>query len=148
MNTVNLVGNLARDPEVGTTPSGVTYTRFTVACNRRFTNNQGEREADFISCVAFRLTGDFIAKYFTKGMKIAIVGCIRTGKYKAQDGSTRFTQNVQVDHAEFVERNPNSAGNAYAGVPEQIQNQNQQEYAHQTSMYEGFQEVDDEELPF
>ena len=67
MNKVLLVGNLARDPETRTTNAGVTFTNFTVACQRRIANQQGIRDADFINCVAWRQTAEFICKYFKKG---------------------------------------------------------------------------------
>ena len=78
MNKAILVGNLARDPETRNTPSGVSCTTFTVACNRRFVNQQGVREADFINCVAWRQNADFVARYLTKGSKVAVEGSIQT----------------------------------------------------------------------
>ena len=102
MNSVQLVGNLARDPEYGMTPGGVVYCRFTVACQRRFANQQGVREADFINCVAWRQTAEFVNKYFIKGNKIGLVGTLQTRSYDAQDGSKRYVTEVLVDEVEFV----------------------------------------------
>ena len=108
MNKVILVGNLTKDPEARTTPSGVACTTFTVACQRRFANQQGVREADFINCVAWRQTAEFISRYFTKGRKIGIEGSIQTRTYDAQDGTRRYVTEVVVDNAEFVDSNPGS----------------------------------------
>ena len=74
MNKVILIGNLARDPDYRTTPSGVPMCLFTIAVTRRFANQQGVREADFISCVAWRQQADFVHRFFTKGRKIGVVG--------------------------------------------------------------------------
>lgn len=111
MNVATLVGRLTRDPELRTTQSGVSVVSFTVAVDRRFKNQNGEREADFISCQAWRQTAEFIQKYFTKGMKIGIVGTIQTGKYD-KDGHTVYTTDVVVEQAHFVE-SKNSDGGGY-----------------------------------
>ena len=89
MNAVILVGNLARDPELRTTQSGVALCNLTIAVNRRFANADGQREADFINCVAWRQTAEFIHKYFQKGQKIVLRGSLQTRSYDAQDGSKR-----------------------------------------------------------
>lgn len=103
MNKVILVGNIARDIEFRTTQSGIDVCSFTIACNRRYVDKiSGKREADFISCVAFKQTADFIHKYFEKGMKIAVVGALQTRSYDAQDGSKRYVTEVLVEEAEFV----------------------------------------------
>lgn len=102
MNKVVLVGNLARDPEFRITQSGIACCSFTVACNRRYVNQQGTREADFINCVAWRQTAEFVNKYFIKGNKIGLVGTLQTRSYDAQDGSKRYVTEVLVDEVEFV----------------------------------------------
>ena len=112
MNVATIVGRLTRDPELRTTTSGIASVSFTVAVDRRFKNASGEREADFISCKAWRQTAEFIDKYFTKGMKIGLVGTIQTGKYD-KDGRTIYTTDVVVDQAHFVE-SKNSDGGGYA----------------------------------
>lgn len=97
------VGNIARDIEFRTTQSGIEVCSFTIACNRRYVDKvSGRREADFISCVAYRQTAAFINQYFEKGMKIGIVGALQTRSYEAQDGSKRYVTEVLVDEAEFV----------------------------------------------
>lgn len=102
MNRVVLVGRLTRDPEMRTTTSGISQTRFTLAVNRRGTNQDGSREADFINCVAWRGTAEAIAKYLTKGRELAVEGRIQTGSYDAQDGTKRYTTDVVVDNFTFI----------------------------------------------
>lgn len=112
MNVATIVGRLTRDPEVRTTQSGIAVASFTVAVDRRFKNQNGEREADFISCQAWRQNAEFIGKYFTKGMKIGIVGTIQTGSYE-KDGRTIYTTDVVVDQAHFVESKSSQSESAY-----------------------------------
>lgn len=102
MNKAILVGNLTRDPEMRTTPNGVSVTSFTVAVNRRYKSQDGQQQTDFINCVAWRGTAEFIAKYFTKGSKIGIVGTIQTRTYDDQNGVRRYVTEVVVDEAEFA----------------------------------------------
>ncbi len=108
MNRVVLVGRLTRDPELRTTASGISQTRFTLAVNRRTQNQDGQREADFISCVAWRGTAEAIAKYLTKGRELAVEGRIQTGSYDAQDGTKRYTTDVVVDNFTFIGSGANS----------------------------------------
>ena len=107
-----LIGNLVADPEYITTQTGTPMTKFRLAVQRKRANSNGVREADFINCVAYRQTADFIADYFIKGRKIGIEGSIRTGSYTAQDGSKRYTTDVVVDNAEFVSSNNDEDYNA------------------------------------
>ena len=102
MNKVILIGNLTKDPEMRTTQSGVSVTSFTVAVQRRYKYADGERQADFINCVAWRGTAEFIAKYFTKGQKIGVVGSLQTRSYDDQNGARRYVTEVVVDEAEFA----------------------------------------------
>lgn len=102
MNCVQLVGNLTRDPELRQTQSGISACQFTIACQRRFKNKDGNYDADFISCVAWRQTAEFIAKYFKKGSRIGVTGSIQTRSYDAQDNSKRYVTEVVVDAAEFT----------------------------------------------
>ena len=151
MNQVQLVGNLTRDPEYGTTQSGVNYCRFTVACQRRFKNQQGQYEADFISCVAWRQTADFVHRYFIKGNKIGLTGPIQTGSYTAQDGSKRYTTDVIVDNVEFVAPRQDSGNGGYSAPPPAappMQRDEQQRMSYGATDEQGFTEVDDDELPF
>lgn len=112
MNKVILIGRLTRDPEARTTASGTTVTRFSVAVTRTFANASGERETDFINCVAFRRQAENIAKYCTKGSQVAVEGRIQTGSYDAQDGTKRYTTDVVADNVTFLS-SKNSDNNNY-----------------------------------
>lgn len=103
MNLVILHGRLVADPEHGVSKSGVSYVGFRVAVNRPFTGADGKREADFIDCVAWRTTADFIAKHFKKGQGIALSGRLEIRSYEAQDGSKRSQTRVVADRVEFAE---------------------------------------------
>ena len=161
MNQVQLVGNLTRDPESGTTQNGITYCRFGVACQRRFKNANGTYDADFINCLAWRQTAEFVMRYFIKGNKIGLTGSIQTGSYTAQDGSKRYTTEVLVDSVEFVApRSDNGNGGSYGQPTPPPQNnngtipgimqpsQNQQQRMDLNGQSNGFTEVEDDELPF
>ena len=102
MNSVQLLGRLARDPEVRYTDGGATIASFTLAVDRRFKQENGDT-ADFISCKAFGKTAEFIEKYFGKGKKLALNGRIQTGSYTNKDGVKVYTTEVIVENVEFVE---------------------------------------------
>lgn len=103
MNKVILCGRLTRDPNVIVTQGEkpTTIARWTLAVDRRF-KREGEQEADFINCVAFGKTAEFIQKYFTKGMKMIVEGRITTGSYE-KDGVKHYTTDVTVEQVEFAE---------------------------------------------
>lgn len=103
MNKVILIGRLTKDPELTTTQSDVKRASFTLAVDRRYTDQNGNRQADFLPCVAWRQTAEFIGKYFTKGKKMALVGSVQTRNYDAQDGTKRYVTEINVDEVEFVE---------------------------------------------
>ena len=100
MNVWNGIGRLTKDPDTRYTTDNMAVTRFTIAVDR-YGKDAG---ADFIGCVAFDKSAEFIDKYFRKGMKIGITGHIRTGKYDSKDGKTVYTTDVVADRAEFVEK--------------------------------------------
>lgn len=101
MNIVTLMGRLTAEPELKTTSSGLNYCRFTVAVDRPY-NKDKERQTDFISCIAWRTTAEFICKYFSKGNKIALNGSIQTGSYE-KDGQKVYTTDVIADKVYFCE---------------------------------------------
>lgn len=101
MNKVILMGRLTRDPEISQTPSGVTVARFAIAVNRRFAK-EGQQQADFINCTAWRQQAEFICKYFRKGSMIAVVGSIQTRSWDGQDGKKQYATDVVVDEAYFT----------------------------------------------
>lgn len=152
MNKVILIGNLARDPELRTTQGGVAMCRFTVACNRRAPNAQGVREADFITCIAWRERGEFVSRYFTKGRKIAVEGSLQVRSYEAQDGTKRYSTEVLVDNVEFVDSRQ-SAENASGGYQNDYNAggytpPSQQSKPPAQAPADEFVEIDDDELPF
>lgn len=102
MNKVNLIGRLTADAELRYNDSNIAYTRFTLAVNRSFLNANGEREADFISCVAWRKTAELIEKHFKKGSEIGVSGRIQTGTYDDKDGNKRYTTDVIIEEITFV----------------------------------------------
>jgi single-strand DNA-binding protein len=107
---------MTADPELRQTQSGIASCRFTVAVNRKYKNEQtGEYDADFITCVAWRQTAEFISRYFSKGKMIALEGTLRTGSYQDRnhDDVTHYTTDVMVDNVEFC-GDKGSSGNGQA----------------------------------
>ena len=102
MNKVNLIGRLTADAELRYNDSNIPYTRFNLAVNRNFTNANGEREADFISCVAWRKTAELINKHFQKGSELGASGRIQTGSYDDKDGNKRYTTDVVIEEITFI----------------------------------------------
>ena len=105
MNKTILVGRLTANPELRQTQSGVATCKFTVAIDRKFADkNSGEKQSDFITCVAWRQTAEFVSRYFNRGKMIALEGSLRTGKYqdKNHEDVTHYTTEVYVDNVEFV----------------------------------------------
>lgn len=103
LNKAILVGRLTRDPELKSTQSGVSVLNFTVAVQRKYKDAKGERQSDFINCVAFRQTADFISNYFKKGNMISIDGSIQTRSWDDNEGKRRYATEVVVNDAGFVE---------------------------------------------
>lgn len=112
MNKVILMGRLTRDPEVRYTQgdNASAVARFSLAIDRRF-KKDGEQTADFISCVAFGKTGEFIEKYGRKGTKFVVEGRIQTGSYTNKDGQKVYTTDVVVEQVEFAESKASADGN-------------------------------------
>lgn len=109
MNKCELVGRLTKDPELKLTSNQTAYCNFTIAVDRRFKDSNGQRQADFINCVAWKQTATFVQKYFHKGNRIGIVGSIQTRQYEGNDGAKHFITEVIVDEAEFVESQTQTA---------------------------------------
>lgn len=104
MNKVIIMGRLTSDPELRQTQSGIASCRFTVATDRKYADkNTGERQSDFITCVAWKQTAEFVSRYFSKGKKIVVEGELRTGSYKDKNHSdvTHYTTDVYVSTVEF-----------------------------------------------
>ena len=116
MNKVILMGRLTRDPELQTTPQGTPVCRFAIAVDRRFTKD-GQRQADFISCTAWRQQAELICKYFAKGNMIAIVGNIQTRSWDGQDGKKQFATDVIVEEVYFTGSKSATGGNTGQAAP-------------------------------
>lgn len=161
MNCVALMGRLARDPEVRYTQgeNPMCVANYTLAVDRP-RKREGEQSADFISCVAFGKSGEFVEKYLTKGMKIAVSGRIQTGSYTSKDGAKVYTTQVVAEQQWFCEsrKAAESSGQQYSRPAQQTapQRSRQQEYNYQQSGFtnygdDGFMNIPDgidEKLPF
>ena len=127
MNRAVLIGRLTKDPEIRETQSNIKVASFTLAVDRRYLDSAGNRQADFIPCVAWRGTAEFVEKYLTKGTKVAVEGSIQVRNFEDQNKTRRYITEVICDHVEFCE----------SKARENTQTGN-----------DGFVEVDDGELPF
>lgn len=117
MNSANLTGRLTRDPDVRYTDGGTSIARFTLAVDRRFKQENGPT-ADFINCVVFGKSAEFVEKYFLKGMKMELSGRIQTGSYTNKDGNKVYTTDVfgeQVSFAESKSSHNNSSQSSGGG---------------------------------
>ena len=103
MNKVIILGRLTGKPELKSTTSNTAYTRFGVAVNKNYTNEDGKRDADFINVVAWRKQAETVCKYFDKGSQIAIEGRLQSGSYEDKDGNKRSTLDVVLENFEFVD---------------------------------------------
>lgn len=111
MNKVILVGNLTKDPEISTTNSGVSVCRFTLAVQRKFRNESGDYDADFLNIIVWRELGELTHKYLSKGRKAGVVGRIQTRSYDAADGTKRYVTEVIAEEVEFLSsRNSDDSG--------------------------------------
>ena len=115
MNSVILMGRLARDPELRHTQSGLPVVSFTVAVDRRFNKETNERQADFIDCVAWRGTAEFISKYFSKGSMIAVQGHLQVREWQDKEGNRRWSTEVIVENAHFTGSKQESGGGSGGG---------------------------------
>jgi single-strand DNA-binding protein len=136
MNNVSLIGRLTADPELKYTQNDKAYTRFTVAVDRPVKSGE-EKQADFISVVAWNKTAEFICKYFQKGQRIALTGSIRTGSYTDKDGNKRYSYDVWAGGVEFCEAAKKDTAERTSKKAEQAQ-QRAEEYM----------DVSDDDLPF
>lgn len=136
-NKVILGGRLTSDPELRQTPSGVAATSFSIAVNRPYSKNQEQQQADFITCVAWRSTAEFIAKYFKKGSSICVTGSIQTRSWTDQQGQKRYATDVVISEATFVD---GKSDNGQASTPA---------YTSPVGDAPSFEELDNnEDLPF
>ena len=136
-NRVILVGNIVADPELTTTPTGTSVTRFTIAVNRRFTRAGEQPQTDFFNIVAWRQTAEFVARFFTKGRPILVSGQLQNRNWTDNNGVKHYATEVIADEAYFVDAKGENVG-AFGDAP-----------AFQTQQAPKFEEVSgDDELPF
>ena len=116
LNHITIMGRLTRDPELRRTGSGIAVARFTVAVDRDFGGRDGgEKETDFIDCVAWRQTGEFVSKYFTKGRMIVVSGRLQIRSWTDKDGNKRRTAEVVADNCYFGDSKRDSEGGSSFG---------------------------------
>ena len=124
LNHVCIMGRLTRDPELRRTGSGLAVASFSVAVERDYPNQQtGQREVDFIDCVAWRQTGEFVSKWFTKGAMIVVSGRLQMRKWTDKDGKNRTTAEILADNVYFGEsKKDREANNAVTNNPYTVPN--------------------------
>lgn len=139
MNKVVLIGNLAKDPELTTTNNGVSLCKFTIAVQRRFAGQDGEREADFLPVIVWRGQADNCYKYLKKGSKAAIVGSVQTRSYDGTDGTRRYITEIVAEEVEFLA----SRGGADGDDGEMVKPAGEKK-----DVVSKFEPIDDDNLPF
>ena len=132
LNHAVLMGRLVADPELRHTPNSIPVTRFTLAVDRNFSSQNGERQTDFIDITAWRKTAEFVSRYFHKGMLVAVQGSIQTRSYTDNQGIKRKAFEIVADHVYFAEP---KRDNAQAAAPSSLEP-------------DDFQEMPDDDLPF
>lgn len=153
LNNVTLMGRLTHDPELRQTPSGIYTAQFTIAVDRDYADKSGERQTDFINCVAWRTTAEFICKYFGKGSMIAVVGNLRSRSYddKRYPDVKHFATEVYVDKASFTGEKKKSdaeVGQQQTYAPPQQYAQPQQYSPSPQDNLSDFEQIGDGDLPF
>ncbi len=156
INTVALTGRLTRDPELNYTGNGIAVVNFRLAVNRSFKNANGEREADFINCQAWRKTAEIISENLNKGSLIGVEGRIQTRNYQDNDGKTIYITEVVVDNLTFLEsKSSNRQGQSNMGQSNNYQGQSQGNSGEQfTSNNDSYNpnadatDISDDDLPF
>lgn len=118
LNHITIMGRLTRDPELRRTATGTAVANFTVAVERDFAAGDGEKKTDFINCVAWRQTGEFVSKYFNKGSMIAVSGRLEMRDWTDNAGNKRVSAEINAEHAYFAGgKKSEDSGNSAATVP-------------------------------
>lgn len=138
INTVALMGRLTHEPEIKVTPSGVSVIRFQLAVDRKYQADPSNRQADFIDCIAWRQTAEFINRYFHKGSMIAVEGSIQTSNYTDKNGAKRKQTEVVADNVSFCGSKGDNGAAGQQNAPNLDVNEAE------------FEEIvdDDDDLPF
>lgn len=157
MNKVFLIGRLTRDPELRYTGSNVAVATFSLAVNRPFANQAGEREADFINIVVWRKQAENVKNYLTQGSQVAIDGRIQTRSYDGEDGKKRYVTEVIADNVQFLDSKSSrseSTSNNQAPTPYDFPTEPKEDTASTSVKSDPFAdfgssiEINDDELPF
>ena len=156
LNHITIMGRLTRDPELRRTGSGIAVASFTVAVDRDFSGRDGgEKQTDFIDCVAWRQTGEFVSKYFRKGSMIVVSGRLQSRKWQDRDGNNRTNWEVNADNVYFGEsRRDGGDTSGYDRSSGYSRNESTKKDSYSSSYnssnYGGFSEMsdDDGDLPF
>ena len=143
MNKITLIGNLTHDPEVRSTPNGVTVCSFTIAVNRRFAGSDGQRQTDFFRINAWRQLGETCSRYLSKGRKVAVMGELQARTYEAKDGTTRMSLDVSADEVEFLSprQQEEGSGSGYSAPANKGASADPQDLA-------GFTDIQSDDIPF
>lgn len=145
MNRVVLVGRLTKDPDLRYTPNGVPVATFTLAVNRPFSSEGGEREADFINCVVWRKPAENVANFLKKGSLAGVDGRIQTRNYEGQDGKRVYVTEVQAESVQFLEPK-----NGDSPAPNRQPQSNNRSRSRNDDPFAGNGQIDikDDDLPF
>ncbi len=149
MNKVILMGRLTRDPEMRQTTSGIAVCSFSIAVNRRFAKD-GQQNADFINCTAWRQQAEFICKYFHKGSMMALVGSLQSRSWDGQDGKKQYATDVVVEEVHFTGSKQESGTAGGAGDYQMVQPSPASDNAFGDIDSMGFQTIEgsEDDLPF
>jgi len=153
INRVVLVGRLTKDPELRQTQTGISVASFSLAVNRTFTNQSGQKEADFVPVVVWRKQAENVAQYVNKGSLVGVEGRLQTRSYDANDGSKRFVMEVVADSVQFLESRQQAMGRADAnssvsvGAPGSGSQSGKPEVAFDFETDNSF-DISDDDLPF
>jgi len=145
INRVVLVGRITKDPELKSTQSNINFVNFTVAVNRQFTDQSGERQADFINCIVWRRQAENLARYIKKGALLGVEGRIQTRSYEAENGM-RYITEVVCDSVQFLE-NKSESNSTYVPSPTALKEEHSDEDSDE--FYETSKQLAaEEDLPF
>lgn len=147
INMVALMGRLTYEPELRTTPNGTSIIRFQVACNKNYQKDSQNRQADFIDCVAWRQTAEFISRYFHKGSMIAVEGTIQTSNYTDKDGNKRKQIEVLANNVSFCGGKAENGSQGTQRAQNEQYTQGSMDISPDTSDFEEIVD-DDDDLPF
>lgn len=146
LNRVILMGRLTADPELRQTQSGISFVKFNIAVGRKFKNDNGEHQTDFISVTAWRKTAEFVSRYFSKGQMIVIEGSLRNNNYEDQNGVKHYSMDVLADSISFA--GSSNDNNYTANTPQTTQASNPVEDVSLGDLSDYEEILDDGDVPF